>query len=212
MLQAAVTFDGVELVGYVASVLIVVSLAMSSVVRLRLINLAGSTTFVVYGVLIESIPVVLTNASIMVLNLWFLRRELGGGRDLGAVVVEPDSPFLVDFVAAHRDEIERTQLGFTGLDPRDDTIDTAIVLRRDGLPAGVVLGRRHDDVLELVVDYVLPAYRDSRLGRWLYGDGRAVLTGLGVRTVRAAPTSPTHEAYLRRVGFVSADVGFERRL
>ena len=58
------SLDWQELVGYVASALVVASLAMTSVVRLRTISLAGSVTFVVYGVLIGSVPIIITNASI----------------------------------------------------------------------------------------------------------------------------------------------------
>lgn len=190
--------DATELVGYLASALVVTSLAMASVVRLRLISLAGSTTFVVYGVLIGSIPIILTNTSIALLNLYFLHREFGrGGRDLGAVIVPRDSPFLVDFLQSHAGDIARFQ--------PDADVDSAgpfaLVLTRDGLPAGVVLGERSGDRLDIHLDYVLRAYRDSRLGNWLYGDGAAVLRGAGVEQVTARGTSPAHEAYLRRVGF-----------
>ena len=68
-----------EIIGYVASLLVVVSLAMTSVVRLRTISLVGSVAFVVYGVLISSVPILITNAAIAVLNVWFLRAELGTG-------------------------------------------------------------------------------------------------------------------------------------
>ena len=53
-------FSTTELIGYLASALIVVSLAMRSVVRLRTISLVGSVTFVVYGLLIGSWPVVVS--------------------------------------------------------------------------------------------------------------------------------------------------------
>jgi hypothetical protein len=76
------------LVGYVASALVVVSLTMTSVVRLRFISFLGAVTFVVYGLLIESAPIVVTNAAIIVINVWFLRKEFASGTpagfDLGA--------------------------------------------------------------------------------------------------------------------------------
>jgi hypothetical protein len=84
-----VVFDlsGVELVGYLASALVVLALTMTSVVRLRMVSLAGSITFFVYGTLIDSVPIMITNGSIAVINVWFLRKEFasGGphGRDLG---------------------------------------------------------------------------------------------------------------------------------
>lgn len=208
------SIDGVELVGYLASALVVASLAMSSVVRLRIISLAGSVAFIVYGVLIESIPIVITNGSIAMLNVFFLRREFArGGRDLGAVVVPRDSPFLVDFLRSHEADIARFQPDVS----LDDVGDFALVLTRNGLPAGVLLGDRRDDRLDVHVDHVLPEYRDSRIGRWLFGDGSAVLRDAGFDEVITRGHSDIHEAYLRRVGFEvitdEADrVVFRRRL
>lgn len=191
------SLDGVELVGYLASALVVASLAMTSVVRLRTISLAGSITFVVYGISIGSIPIVITNAAIAGLNVYFLTRELGGRRDLGAVIVPRDSPFLVDFLHSHDEDIARFQPDID----LDADGDFALVLNRDRLPAGVLLGRRDGDRLHLVLDYVLRPYRDSRLGRWLYGDGSAVFRSVGIEHITAAPTNPVHRSYLERVGF-----------
>ena len=190
-------FNGQELVGYVASALVVLSLAMTSVVRLRVISLAGSIAFVVYGVMIESVPIVVTNAAIACLNVWFLSRELGGRRDLGAIVVPADSPFLADFLSHHADDIRSFQPEFDpGAPP-----DFALVLTRDGLPAGVLLGEREAERLDVTIDYVLRAYRDSRLGRWLYGPGSTVLRSAGITHVSTEGGSETHRSYLQRVGF-----------
>jgi hypothetical protein len=192
-----VDLDATELVGYAASALVVVSLAMTSVVRLRLISLAGSIAFVAYGTLIGSIPIVVTNASIACINIWFLSGELGGRRDLGAVVVPVDSPFLLDFLRHHAGDIANFQPEYD----RRDEHDVALVLTRDGLPAGVVLGRRDGDNLEITLDYVLRAYRDSRLGRWLYGRGATVFHSIGVDRLTTVAGNPTHRSYLLRVGF-----------
>jgi hypothetical protein len=192
-----VSVDVVELVGYAASALVVASLAMTSVVRLRTISLAGSITFVAYGLLIGSIPIVLTNASIAGLNVWFLAREFGGGRDLGAVVVPPDSPFLVDFLAHHERDITTHQPEYDPTTPAD----FALVLTRDGLPAGVVLGDRRGTRLDIRLDYVLRAYRDSRLGRWLFGPGAGILRTAGVEEVSTLGGSESHRHYLTRIGF-----------
>lgn len=192
------TLEWQELVGYVASALVVTSLAMTSVVRLRMFSLAGSITFTTYGVLIGSVPIVITNASIACLNIWFLSRELSGRRDLGAVIVPPDSPFLADFLASHSGEIETFQPAY---DPAAAP-DFALVLTRDGLPAGVVLGERAGSTLDISLDYVMRAYRDSRLGRWLYGDGARVFRAAGIDTVTTTGGNEAHRNYLARVGFV----------
>jgi hypothetical protein len=199
---------GTEFVGYLASALVVLSLTMASVVRLRIISLCGSITFVVYGILLESVPIVITNVSISVINVWFLRREfaLGAphGRDLGVSHIRPDSPFLRDFVAFHLIDIHRFQPDFR-LPSGDDVV--TLLLNRDGQPAGLVIGRRTDSTLTIDLDYVLGPYRDSRLGRWLYGPGAAVFRADGIERLRSAGTTDTHRKYLERVGFRPSTTG-----
>ena len=190
------------LVGYVASALVVISLTMTSVVRLRFISLLGAVTFVVYGLLIESAPIVLTNAAIMVINVWFLRKEFASGTsagfDLGASHIRPDSPFLRDFVDFHLIDIHRFQPDFV-LGAGDDVESWLLI--RDGLPAGLLIGRRHGSTLTIDLDYVLKPYRDSRLGRWLFGRGAEVFRRDGITTVRSHGSTDTHRKYLERMGF-----------
>ena len=194
--------SGVELMGYLGSALVVVSLTMTSVVRLRMVSLCGSLTFLIYGVMIESVPIIITNSSIAVINVWFLRKEFasGGphGRDLGVSHIRPDSPFLADFVAFHLIDIHRFQPDFH-LPTGDDVV--TLLLNRDGLPAGLLIGRRQGSTLTIDLDYVLGPYRDSRLGQWLYGPGAAVFRSDGFDALRSAGTTDTHRKYLERVGF-----------
>lgn len=196
-----------ELVGYAASALVVASLAMTSVVRLRAISLVGSLTFVVYGVLISSIPIIVTNAAIAVLNIWFLRAELGGKRNLGAIEVAPDAPFLVDFLRYHLDDIHRFQPTFQLPDADGDVI--ALILMRDGLPAGALIGRLDGDELRVRLDYVTKQYRDSQLSTWLYGKGSGVLRRLGVAMVSSEPGTEPHRTYLARSGFTKVGDRYE---
>lgn len=201
-----IAVDNTELVGYAASALVVLSLTMTSVVRLRVISLAGSLTFVAYGILIESVPIMITNASIAVINVWFLAREFRPesrrGRDLGVSWIRADSPFLLDFVEFHRDDIHRFQPDFS-MPAGDDVV--ALMLTRDGLPAGLLVGRRDANRLRIDLDYVLAAYRDSRLGRWVFGPGASVFRDAGIERLTAAAPNDTHARYLERVGFTRDD-------
>jgi hypothetical protein len=194
--------SGVEFVGYVASALVVASLTMTSVVRLRMLSLAGATTFVVYGALIGSAPIVVTNGAIVGINAWFLSKELASGStrgiDLGASHIRADSPFLRDFVTYHLHDIHRFQPDFE-LPAGDDV--AAWLLTRDGLPAGLLIGRRRASTLTIDLDYVLGPYRDSRIGRWLFGSGADVFRSDGITTVRSHGTTGTHRRYLETVGF-----------
>jgi hypothetical protein len=143
------------------------------------------------------VPIIITNAAIAVINVWFLRAELGLHRDLGASLIECDSPFLADFVHFHLDDIHRFQPEFEV--PSDDAF--ALLLTRDGLPAGAVIGRRRGSELEVLLDYVMRAYRDSRLGQWLYGPGAGVFRSAGITRLVSQPGNDVHRGYLERVGF-----------
>jgi hypothetical protein len=211
-----------EVVGYVASALVVLSLTMASVVRLRAISLVGSITFFTYGLLIGSVPIVLTNLAIAAINIWFLRTELGGHRDLGASLIDIDTPFLEDFVQFHLNDIHRFQPGFTLPEKHDPvtatnedtttvTSNTAVLLTRDGLPAGAVIGSVQGRVFEVHLDYVMRQYRDSRLGEWLYGPTSPLPRMLAIDAVRTRPGLDTHRPYLERVGFRQVGDCYESR-
>ncbi len=64
--------DLIEIIGYVASVLIAVSLTMTNVVRLRIINLIGCLLFSFYGFVIDALPVALMNAFCAGINAYNL--------------------------------------------------------------------------------------------------------------------------------------------
>ena len=64
----------VEMIGYLGSILVVVSMLMSSVVKLRVINTIGSGIFAAYALMIHSYPTALMNACLVGINLYNLAR------------------------------------------------------------------------------------------------------------------------------------------
>jgi hypothetical protein len=187
-----------ELVGYAASALVVLSLTMRSVVRFRFVSLLGSITFMVYAALIESPPLIVTNLAIAAINIWFLHKELGLRRDLGASLIAVDSPFLQDFIDFHMADIRSFQPD-ASMPPSSAF---CVLLTRDGLPAGAIIGSRHGDELDITLDYVMRAYRDSRLGRWVFGEGAKVFRDAGITRLTSDAGGAMHQAYLAGAGFV----------
>ncbi len=62
-----------EWVGYLASLLLIVSFMMKDVKTLRLINSMGAIVFVIYGVMLNtSYPIIITNAFILGANMYYL--------------------------------------------------------------------------------------------------------------------------------------------
>lgn len=61
-----------EWVGYAASISVLVSFLMRDIRTLRIVNCIGCVFFVAYGVLLESIPIIVTNTTIVGINFYYL--------------------------------------------------------------------------------------------------------------------------------------------
>lgn len=205
-----------ELIGYVASALIVISLLMASVLKLRVINLVGAIVFTTYGLLIDSLPVVLANGAIVLIDIYHLVRMLRARADhayFEVVEVPTGSPLLRRFVEFHEEDIRRFQPDFPGL--LDEQL--AWMVLRDAVPVGVVLARRvgptdhADDAVVLDVDYVTPEHRDLRAGSALYGDA-SPFERHGIGTVESTALTDEHRRYLQRMGFSSHGDRWQRTM
>jgi hypothetical protein len=190
----------IELIGYLASALVVLSLIMSSVLRLRVIGLTGAIVFATYGALIASVPVMVTNGAIVLVHGYHLVRILRAraSDSYFEVVRWPVfGTYLPRFLDFHRDDIARSQPNFDGL--HDDHL--AWVILRDAEPVGVVLARRSDDgSAHIDLDYVRPEHRDLRAGKVFFSNGEG-LSGEGIGTVTTDAPTDLHRRYLIQMGF-----------
>lgn len=63
-----------EYAGYIASATVLISFLMKNIRTLRIVNSIGCLLFIGYGVMLESIPIVVTNAAIVLINGYYLIR------------------------------------------------------------------------------------------------------------------------------------------
>jgi hypothetical protein len=61
-----------EYIGYFASGIVLLSFLMGNIFVLRIINTIGCGFFIFYGILLESIPIILTNSAIVLINAYYL--------------------------------------------------------------------------------------------------------------------------------------------
>jgi hypothetical protein len=192
-----------EIIGYVASVLVALSLMMSSILRLRLINLVGAALFAVYGILIGAAPVAAVNLFIVGVNLWYLARMLRTREYFHILEVQPDSEYLRHFLAFSRADVARYLPDF---DPAPRPGQLAFFILRDIVPAGLVIGEPRDDGTLLIrLDYVLPRFRDFKVGGFLYRERASFFREKGVQRLVATARTREHRRYLARMGFRRAD-------
>lgn len=188
----------IEIFGYIGSALVVVSMLMSSVVKLRIINTAGSVISGTYALIIGSFPLALMNFCLIVINVYNLFKLLKSEQQYDLIDEKTNDAFLNYFLERYQDDI-RTY--FPEFQADTAGIDQAYLVCCNGTPAGVMLGRQKGEgVIDIVIDYSIPAYRDCSIGSFLYPR----LQKKGIRMLRfAQKETETHVAYMKKMGFVS---------
>lgn len=189
-----------EILGYFASILIAVSLMMSNLIKLRIINLIGAATFAVYGILISSLPVSVMNAFIVLINIYYLFIMYRAKEFFQLLQVPPDSPYLHKFLHFYEKQIRRFQPAFD-FEKSDDWIP--IFILRNMIPAGLLLGTRiGEDRLRINLDFAIPKYRDFKIARFLFCRKKDFFLEKGIRRIESPKGNDTHNAYLERIGFI----------
>lgn len=71
-----ISISFVEWVGYLASLVLMISFLMKNITTLRIINSVGALLFVIYGFMLAiSWPVVISNAFILGVNIYYLTKN-----------------------------------------------------------------------------------------------------------------------------------------
>ena len=195
-----------ELTGYFASILILVSLLMSSAVKLRIINAVGALAFTVYGLLIHSYPTAFLNGVSVIVDIYYLVRLLRSHEQFAAHTARVDDNGLQEFLRFYRNDIGHH---FPTYDFQIDADDLILVVYADANPVGLMIGRRtENNGIDVALDYSVPRYRDCSVGTFLYGE----LKSAGVKELVCSGGTADHEAYLKKVGFVPKGEHFVKQL
>jgi len=188
-----------EYIGYLASFIILISLLMSSVKKLRWINLFGSLTFVVYGIVIKAYPVAILNIGTVGINIYFLIKMANKKTFFKILKIDKQSKFLEHFLFLHKQDLTEN----FNMDEIDvDSSDLSFYILRDIVPAGVFVGTKIDDeTLKINLDYVSPPYRDFSLGKYLYTQEKSLFLDKGYKKLITYTNNPKHINYLKKMNF-----------
>lgn len=195
-----------DVVGWIGSAILVLSLAQTRVLRFRALNLLASLLLVVFNAAVGVWPMVAVNAVIAGVNVFVLFRLTRGRHDDRRYEVVPigtDQAYLDYLLARHSRDVARFNPALAadvqGVRAR---ADLAFLTLTEGETVGFVLARRTGTAGEaqVLLDYVLPRFRDFTPGEFVFRpDGP--FPRLGVHRVLAPEGMQEASAYLAAVGF-----------
>jgi hypothetical protein len=191
----------VDIWGIAASLVIVASLLMKSVLRLRMIGLAGAAMMIVYGVLLRSVPIAGLNTVNMCVHLYYIRQMLTAKSYFKLLEVDRNSSYLTSFVEFYQSDIAKFFPHFTY---RPDRADMVYLILRNLQPVGLFVMERDASGRALVkLDYVIPGYRDLKAGQFLYLELEQLLPAKQITTLYSVAGDEVHQQYLKRMGFTA---------
>jgi len=189
-----------EIVGYTGSVLIALSLMMKNIVRLRKVNLFGASTFAIYGLLVNSYPVLVLNSFIALVDFYYLV-DIYRKKDAFSLmpVLNPNHPYLNKFLDFYSDDIQKFSPEFNR--HKIEGADYYFILR-NLIPVGIFIYKvRSSDEAEILLDYAIPDYRDLKNAAYLYYAASEFLKEKGIKNLIAKSEVDKQRNYLKRVGF-----------
>ncbi|MGE0003323.1 MAG: hypothetical protein AB7S88_02550 [Candidatus Izemoplasmatales bacterium] len=192
-----------EYLGYLASVVILISLLMTSVQKLRWINLIGSLLFAIYGFMISSIPVGIMNSGIVVVNIYFLWKMYTSKDYFTVLPLTNRTQYFEYFVNYHKSDIAN-YANIKDLTIAKDAV--AFYILRNAVPAGVFVGvKENETTLCIKLDYVTKAYRDFKMGEYVFRKQKNLFTSKGYQTLVTHTDNPKHAKYLQKMGFTKVN-------
>lgn len=189
-------------IGYIASIIIALSMTMNSIVKFRWINLVGAITFSTYGFLIGALPVGFLNGFIVSVDIYYLLKIYSKKETFETLEVRADNKYLLRFLEFHNKEIQKYFPGFT-YKPEMNTI-SFFVLRNTAVAGLFLAHRENENILKVGLDYVIPEYRDFKNGRFIYLRLRRRFIDDGFDKVISPGQSAQYAKYLKKIGFTES--------
>ena len=191
-------FNWLEWFGYLASVTVLISLLMSSVKKLRWINLAGSLFFSLYGFLLGSLPVGFMNAGIVLINIYYLNQIYRSKEYFKILHIQTPSTYLDYFMDYYEAEINKFYPEYDITNP-----EISFFVLRDTVPAGIfICSDAGNGVLNIELDFVTPRYRDFRVGSYIFEHEAKYFLEKGFASLMCSTKNDAHINYLKKMGFV----------
>lgn len=187
----------IEIFGTLSSVVIFISLSMTSIVKLRVVNTIGCILFAIYGYYIHSYPTTILNLGIAIMNMYHLKNLYSSKESFNLISTNSKEAFFNNFLENHFDDIKK----FFG-DIYFDEIDKIYFLVRNEIPIGIIGWNEKENEIEIKFDYVIEKYRDLKFGKFIYDENLIFFKNLNYNKIIQVTKNSEHKSYLNSLGFI----------
>lgn len=193
--------DFIQVLGYAASFIIFISLTMKSIVKLRILNAVGCVVFVIFALKTNSLPAVVMNIGIVLIDIYYLYAIVRTKDTFEIVEVHKDNDIVRYFFEKNKEEMT----ALFGEDALSSGDSAAFFFRNNdiaGLLAYSIQGTGTERRALITADFVVPKYRDLAIGRRFFVEDVSFWKERGCSSLASKNASNVHVSYLKRLGFV----------
>jgi len=189
-----------QLFGYLASVLLAISLLVNNDLKFRWLNTFGCLAFILYGVLIGALPIILTNSILLFINVFYLVKIYRTEEDFDFAEFKNGDEIIEKFLAFNKKDVEAY---FPNYVHSITGTDISFVVLRDLVIANIFVATLTNDGTAVVrINYTVPKYRDYKVGKFIFDKENKYLISKGVKClVYKQVLNKNHENFIRKMGF-----------
>ncbi|MBK8944302.1 MAG: hypothetical protein IPM32_03430 [Ignavibacteriae bacterium] len=190
----------IEIIGYVGSVLVAISLMMKNIFYLRIINLIGAATFATYGLLVGAIPVFILNTFITLVDIYYIF-EMKRKKEYFTLLPINNShdSLLTKFFQFYSNDIKKFFPNFLITKINEDK---SFFILRNLIPVGLFAYKEINEQKILIeLDYAIPDYRDLKNAKFIYFAQSNHFEKKGYKLLIAETEVQAHKKYLTKIGF-----------
>jgi len=194
MLSLAVLF------GYVASFLLIIALLVNNDLKFRWFSVGGNIAFILYGSILQAIPVLITNVILLALNVFYLWKVYTRKENFELIEFKGEEKLVNKFLAFYSADITGFFPAFKATEMENNL---NFVVLRDLVMANMFSASINGDGdAEIILNYTLLRYRDYKVGRFIFEKERDFLISKGIKKIVYKNVfNKSHLAFLKVMGF-----------
>ena len=198
--------------GYLASILLGLSLLVSNDIKFRLLNSGGCILFITYGVLIHAFPIILTNSILLIINAYYLIKLYTTNEHFDLIEFKGTEQLVSKFLQFYKNDIDNY---FPNYAPIESENTIRFVVLRDLVIANIFIATILSDGKAVVkLNYAVPKYRDFKVGKFIFMKENKFLKNKGIeKLIYTTVHNKKHGKFLKVIGFEKqADNSYVKQL
>jgi len=192
--------------GYLASLCLIIALLVNNDLKFRWFNTFGNIFFIVYALVLNAVPVLITNVLLLGINAYYLFRVYRRQENFDMLSFKGDEKMAQKFIRFYQGDIASYFPSFTPSVLQDNF---NFVVTRDLVIANMFSAKvlaNGDAVVAL--NYTLQKYRDYKVGTYIFEKEKDFMIANGVkRIVYTDVPNKNHRRFLKVMGFEETLIG-----